>query len=86
MGLRAHCNRRHYRDEGGDVIIPTPEFDPLFTEDGIPFRTKMTEYIMREFADLLGPRIGLLQSDEGLKTLAGMYPPEESESTRRKAG
>jgi hypothetical protein len=67
------------------MIIPTPEFDPLFAEDGISFRTKMIEYIKREFADVLGPRIGLLRSDEGLETLAGMYHLEKRETTRRKA-
>lgn len=65
------------------MIIPTPAFDPLFAQDGIPFRTKMIEYIGREFADLLGPRLGLLQSEQGLEALAGMYHPEGRESTRR---
>ena len=37
------------------MIIPTPEFDPLFARDGVPFREKMNAYIAREFADLLGP-------------------------------
>jgi hypothetical protein len=45
----------------------------------------MIEYIKREFADVLGPRIGLLRSDEGLETLAGMYHLEKRETTRRKA-
>ena len=52
------------------MIIPTPEFDPMFADDGISFRAKMIEYIKREFGDLLGPRIVLLQSDEGLDELA----------------
>jgi hypothetical protein len=67
------------------MIIPTPEFDPLFAEDGISFRTKMIEYIKREFADVLGPRIGLLRSDEGLETLAEINRLEPSEATGRKA-
>ena len=67
------------------MIIPTPEFDPLFAEDGISFRTKMIEYIKREFADLLGARIGLLQSEEGLETLTGIYGLAKTEATRRKA-
>ena len=67
------------------MIIPTPEFDALFAEDGISFRTKMIEYIKREFADVLGPRIGLLRSDEGLETLAEMYFPDDRESSGRKA-
>ena len=36
------------------MIIPTPEFDPMFANDGTPFRTKMTRWIEREFQDLLG--------------------------------
>jgi hypothetical protein len=67
------------------MIIPTPEFDSLFTEDGISFRTKIIEYIKREFGDLLGPRIGLLQTDDGLETLAEIHRPETSEATGRKA-
>ena len=66
------------------MIIPTADFDPLFAEDGIPFRTKMIEYIGREFADLLGPRLGLLQTEKGLETLAGIYHPERRGSARRK--
>jgi len=34
------------------VIIPTPEFDPFFAQDGVPFRKKMLTYIQQEFADL----------------------------------
>jgi hypothetical protein len=36
------------------MIIPTPEYDPLFADDGVPFREKMVRYIRREYADLLG--------------------------------
>jgi hypothetical protein len=67
------------------MIIPTPDFDPMFAVDGIPFQNKMIEYIRREFADLLGPRLGLLQSEMGLKALAEMYHPATMESTSRKA-
>ena len=67
------------------MIIPTPDFDPLFAEDGVPFRTKMIQYIKREFTDLLGPHMGLLRSDEGLEPLARLYVPENRESTGRKA-
>ncbi|WP_437204452.1 hypothetical protein [Planctomicrobium sp. SH664] len=35
------------------MIIPTPEFDPLFADDGTPFHEKMREYIRREFQDLV---------------------------------
>jgi len=54
------------------VIIPTADYDPLFAEDGIPFRIKMIRYIEREFADVLGPYTGLLRSDQGLEQLAKM--------------
>jgi len=52
------------------MIIPTPEFDPLFAEDGVPFRTKMTQYMEREFGDLLGERSQLVHSDRGLEVLS----------------
>jgi hypothetical protein len=67
------------------MIIPTPEFDPLFAQDGVPFQTKMIEYIRREFSDLLGPRLGLLRSDQGLETLAALYRPAIREAACRKA-
>lgn len=47
------------------MIIPTPDFDPLFAEDGIPFRIKMLAYIRREFADLLGPLTMFDLHDDG---------------------
>ncbi len=52
------------------MILPTPEYDPLFADDGVPFRTKMLRYIEREFADILGDRHYLLGSDRGLEQLA----------------
>jgi hypothetical protein len=55
------------------MIIPTPDFDPLFAEDGRPFREKMVAYIEREFADVLGSHTGLLHSDQGLETLSRLY-------------
>ncbi|MGE0606716.1 MAG: hypothetical protein AB7O62_06275 [Pirellulales bacterium] len=45
------------------MIIPTAEFDPLFARDGVPFRTKMVEYIQQEFADILGPRMHQLERE-----------------------
>ena len=51
------------------MIIPTPEFDPFYADDGMPFRDKMLARIEREFGDLLGRRRGLLRSDHGLETL-----------------
>jgi len=38
------------------MIIPTPEFDPFFADDEIPFQEKMRSYIQREFSDLIDPR------------------------------
>lgn len=52
------------------MILPTPEFDPMFAEDGVPFRDKMIRYIQREFADLLGADVCLLDTEEGLETLS----------------
>ena len=52
------------------MILPTPEFDPLFADDGIPFRTKMLGYIEQEFSDILGDRRRLLRSESGLDWLA----------------
>lgn len=64
------------------MIIPTPEYDSLFADDGVPFRAKMIEYIKREFGDMLGPRIGLLRSDAGLEVLVAMYNPCKRESAK----
>ncbi len=55
------------------MIIPTPEFDPLFADDGVPFGDKMREYIQCEFADILGRHANLLASDQGLEMLRGIY-------------
>lgn len=35
------------------MIIPTADFNPMFAQDGVPFREKMLAYIGREFGDLL---------------------------------
>lgn len=35
------------------MIIPTADFNPMFAEDGTPFREKMLAYIQQEFGDLL---------------------------------
>jgi hypothetical protein len=45
------------------MIIPTADFDPLFANDGIPFREKMIEYIIREFGDTLAARADLRLSE-----------------------
>ncbi len=57
------------------MIIPTPEYDPMFADDGVPFRTKMIQYIQREFSDLLGPQVGLLKTDAGLDVLSSIHSP-----------
>ena len=67
------------------MIIPTPEFDPLFADDGVPFRTKMFDYIRREFADLVGPRLALLESEEGAAIPSAPSKPEIPGLTARKA-
>lgn len=36
------------------MIIPTPEFDPMYAQDGVPFREKMLARIARDFGDELG--------------------------------
>lgn len=54
------------------MIVPTAEYDPMFANDGVPFREKMIQYIQHEFGDVLGPRAGLLHSEAGLEALAAM--------------
>lgn len=61
------------------MIIPTAEYDPMFADDGKPFRTKMIQYIEREFSDLLGPQVGLLKTESGLELLSVL----RSEATDR---
>ena len=60
------------------MILPTPEFDPLFADDGVPFRTKMLRDIQQEFSDILGDRRRLLNSDAGLDWLARQISSEFS--------
>ncbi len=67
------------------MIIPTPEYDPLFANDGVPFRTKMLAYIDREFADLLGNRRGLLQSEQGLEILSHLLVRQHDPNVRKVA-
>ncbi len=64
------------------MIIPTPEFDPLFADDGIPFGLKMRQYIQREFADPLGPYAAILETEEGLAVVAAMFFPETNAPQR----
>ena len=63
------------------MIIPTPEFDPLFADDGIPFRTKMLGYIEQEFSDILGDRCSLLGSDRGLEQLAELVADQPNSAS-----
>ena len=67
------------------MILPTPEFDPMFADDGIPFRSKMLDYIEQEFADILGDRRRLLHSQSGLDWLAQQVGSELSESRPNEA-
>ena len=64
------------------MILPTPQFDPLFADDGIPFRTKMLSYIEQEFSDILGDRRRLLRSESGLNWLAQQINSELSSQPR----
>jgi hypothetical protein len=63
------------------MITPTPEYDPMFADDDIPLRTKMIQYIEREFGDLLGAHRGLLRTDEGLATLSRIYLNNNNETS-----
>jgi hypothetical protein len=65
------------------MIIPTAEFDPMFADDGVPFRIKMVRYLEREFAGILGPRVMLLHSDEGLETLSRTYVDASLSTSRQ---
>ena len=67
------------------MILPTPEFDPMFADDGVPFRTKMLRYIDREFSDILGDRRRLLNSDSGLERLADLIASQLSRDATRDA-
>lgn len=65
------------------MIIPTAEYNPMFADDGIPFRDKMIDYILCEFSDTLGPRAGLLHRVDGIETLSAIYIPAATESSRQ---
>jgi hypothetical protein len=67
------------------MIIPTAEFDPMFANDGIPFREKMLAYLEREFADLLrGPGRDLIDATREAHVPSSdrpkqvIHPPEEN--------
>ena len=66
------------------MIIPTSESDPLFAEDGTPFREKMLVWIQREFADILGNNVSLLNSPGGLEELSRVYSVSELNQSRQK--
>ena len=68
------------------MIIPTPQYDPMFANDGVPFRDKMIDYIAREFSDTLGSHIAALQSPRGLDSLSAIYVGGATDSSsERKA-
>ena len=67
------------------MIIPTPEFDPLFAQDGIPLQQKMCAYIRREFADLLGSGVTLLDIPGGLDQLSRLQIPSRDNHRESKA-
>ena len=67
------------------MILPTPDFDPLFAADGVPFRTKMLAYIEQEFSDILGDRRRLLRSESGLEWLAPQITSELSQPQSQEA-
>jgi hypothetical protein len=67
------------------MIIPTPEFDPLFADDGIPFRVKMLRFIEREFADLLQERPQISDDLHNLKSMEIASTPRTQRTTRRAA-
>lgn len=50
------------------MIVPTPEYDPMFARDGVPFREKMIQYIPGEFSDLLDQDPGSLRRIECLES------------------
>jgi hypothetical protein len=52
------------------MIIPTAEYDPMYADDGVPFRAKMIRYIEREFGDLLRGSGRSLPGEGGLEMLA----------------
>lgn len=72
-------------NQAANMIIPTPEFDPMFADDGVPFRAKMVDYIEREFADILTPHLYLLQNDGDLDELVSRIAAQPADSRSAKA-
>jgi hypothetical protein len=66
------------------MIIPTPEFDPFFADDGTPFQQKMLDLIHREFADLLAADQALLRQVQQIRSKALLAHPRW-ESRREKS-
>lgn len=62
------------------MIIPTAEYDPMFAEDGIPFREKMLRYIERNFTDLLGSDRVFLRAPGGLERLSRRGRDDEDQA------
>lgn len=63
------------------MILPTPEFDPMYAHDGVPFREKMIQYIQREFSDFLGADAYLLKADGGLDILSRIAHTRRTEQS-----
>lgn len=57
------------------MIVPTPEHDAMFLDDGIPFRERMVAYIHAHFGGLLGRDAALLASPGGLEEILRLYGP-----------
>jgi hypothetical protein len=57
----------------------------MFARDGVPFRTKMLDYIRREFADVLGPRLSLLREESNLDTLAAVIQSKSIATNHHRA-
>ena len=64
------------------MIIPTAEYDPMFAEDGVPFREKMLRYIERNFSDLLGSGRVFLRAPGGLERLSQRGRDDEDKPGR----
>jgi hypothetical protein len=66
------------------MIVPTPDFDPLFAEDQVPFQVKMWNYILREFHDMLPKETG--PAPEGSRAgEVALEPSSPAESQPRRA-
>ena len=70
------------------MIIPTPEFDPLFADEGVPFKSRMLQYIHNEFGGM--PEVQSIYSTEQaedaiLAALSNIAGNEVNSATRKRA-